>query len=105
MRALAVIAEAEVGVNLQQALVDEEAARERTREGSAEESCGDNAQGGVGGRGGQVVPSGVEAAGGGERQGDIGVDLADAVGAEQGDGRLAARAGPSGVKRPERMLK
>jgi hypothetical protein len=61
-----VVAQTEIGVDLEQALVNEETLGEGARERSAEEACGDNAQRGVGRSSGEFAPRGFLAVGKGE---------------------------------------
>ena len=71
---------------------------------STEETGGDNFQGGVGRSGGEIAPRWFLAAGQGEGQNNIGINLTDAIRAEQGERGLAPWAGPRGVEGPELVL-
>ena len=68
------------------------------RKRSAEQSGGDDAQGGVGRSAGNIQPRGVLAAREGQRERDVGMDFANAVGSEQGERLFAARTLPCCVE-------
>ena len=78
--------------------MDEQTFGEVAGERSTEEPGGDNFQGGVGRSRGKVAPLGLLPAGQGQGQNNIGVNLTDAVRAEQGKRSLAPWAGPRGVE-------